>query len=410
MQDEIKALRKELEKFKTSSVNLTQPQPATSPGTATAPPATEGQYVGHYPVPVGDWCPPRRSNQGNRPLGEQIRCYFCDEEGHGVSQCIHKRAWKRSRQREQQVANLGQRALPTADFFQYQDARPITRVSFRGTAATYHVSRMRDARRALRRLQQTQHSFAVVACCNPKAKALTPPVLGLLRQWFPTDATWHYQSRYDGWCPMSRGRDMFFGGRGCNSDGFPSPQPHGERIRHPLNISRAQQPRILFTTAREVKPAPPPPREPTLTSSNPPPGLSCIKEPGRPRSAHSVCTSARPCRFPRRAGEALPAPVPVQVQPCSHPRKAGRTPCSRPRSPAKSLVEERNRVDSVEHTVRVNSSRLKSSSSWEKDKNSLSYFRQQVPYPFRKFSFTGSRSSSENSRPERKAKEPPPRE
>ena len=111
MQDEIRALRKELEKSKTPAVHLTQPQPTTAPIIAAAPPSVEGQYVRHYLVPADGYQQPRRRNQGSRAPGQRVRCYFCDEEGHIMSQCVHKRAWKQHQQRSQQGAPQGQRAI-----------------------------------------------------------------------------------------------------------------------------------------------------------------------------------------------------------------------------------------------------------------------------------------------------------
>ena len=112
MQDEIRALRKELEKPKPTSVNLTQPQPAAAPAVALAPPAEGRPYARHYLVPVEDGYVPRRRQQGNRSQGQRVRCYFCDEEGHVIRECLHKKAWKQNQQRRRQATDQSPRTMP----------------------------------------------------------------------------------------------------------------------------------------------------------------------------------------------------------------------------------------------------------------------------------------------------------
>ena len=120
LQDEIRALRKEMEKGKTSAaVNLTQaPSPSPVPPPTTVPQTQDSAYVRHYLVPFdGAYQQPRRPGPFQRSTGYRpLRCFFCDEEGHIVAECRHKRRWKQRQQQQQAAPSQQPRALPPTDY------------------------------------------------------------------------------------------------------------------------------------------------------------------------------------------------------------------------------------------------------------------------------------------------------
>ena len=394
MQDEIRALRKELEKIKAlAAVNMVQtPRPK-------------------------DFCPPR--------------CYFCDEEDHLMANCTHKREWKQNKQRTplsspspspppigflpsgythaptdsktsppsfaptpstsphppslpllnpspppiqtpspqssppvvckeplelkhtrsgrvskpntRYLFNITRDPVANHSFFRQDPDRPIVRFIAEGLDKRLCLDSYRQVNNFVPQLQDTKDLFALIAVRQRNGRPLSQGTLDLVRPWFPAGTTWHYQPQCDGWRPMSRGRDIFLGGRGCDTNFSNSRRPHSRPTTPPpLSTNQHRILRVVKTT--EVKTTPPPIADPPAVAPSPCPGPFHIKDDphsGSTLSHPRVGSSRRPA--PDVASRSLDGrnrrPVPVS------------TPVSLPEYPTESPEVEKTRVPTLSATA-----------------------------------------------------------
>ena len=142
---------------------------------------------------------------------------------------------------------------------------------------------------------------------------------------------------------MSRGRDIFLGGRGCDTNFSNSRRPHSRPTTPPPRPTN--QHRILrVVTAKEVKTTPPPIADPPAVAPSPCPGPIHIKDDPDSGSTFShprVGSSRRPAPdvAPRSLDGRNRRPVPVS------------TPVSLPEYPTENPEVEKTRVPTLSATA-----------------------------------------------------------